>query len=168
MPLLSHAFLSTLQSTKCVGMGTGWQPCPILFFDDDQLVVAIPLYLKFYSYGEYVFDWSWAEAYQALGLDYYPKLVAAIPFSPLTSSRLLVAKGYPLEKIKIYMLETLIELMQSNNLSSVHVLFPDNESANALKQVGWLERQGVQFRWENNWFLDFDDFLNQLTQSKRK
>lgn len=66
------------------------------------------------------------------------------------------------------MLETLIELMQSNNFSSVHVLFPDNESANALKQVGWLERQGVQFRWENNWFLDFDDFLNQLTQSKRK
>ena len=90
IPILSHAFLSALEDSGSVGSGTGWQPCPMLVYDDGQLVGAMPLYVKSHSYGEYVFDWAWAEAYQRSGLNYHPKLLSAIPFTPITCQRLLV------------------------------------------------------------------------------
>jgi uncharacterized protein len=168
MPLLSHAFLSALEESNSIGKGTGWQPCPMLVFDDKKLVGAIPLFVKSHSYGEYVFDWAWAEAYQKSGLHYYPKLIAAIPFSPITSQRLLVASVQNASEIQSRMVEALEEIMRNNEFSSVHLLFPNEDSAAILKQENWLQRHGVQFQWHNECFQSFDEFLSKLTQSKRK
>jgi predicted N-acyltransferase len=164
MPLLCHAFLSALESSGSVGKGTGWQPYPMLAFDDGNLVGAIPLYVKSHSYGEYVFDWAWADSYQRNSINYYPKIIAAIPFTPITSQRLIANNS----QTQALMLETLTETMYRLQLSSVHVLFPDEDSATVLKQAGWLHRNGVQFRWKNENFVDFEDFLKMLSHDKRK
>jgi predicted N-acyltransferase len=168
MPLLSHAFLSALEASHSVGSGTGWQPYPMLVHDGEQLVGAMPLYVKSHSYGEYVFDWAWAEAYQRSGLNYYPKLLAAIPFTPITSQRLLVAEVENSSQIHSLMVDTLTHIMLKHQLSSVHVLFPDENSAAIFKNANWLQRNGVQFRWENENFKDFEDFLTRLSHDKRK
>lgn len=168
MPLLSHSFLSALEESNSIGKGTGWQSSHMLVFDDTQLVGALPLFVKSHSYGEYVFDWAWAEAYQKSGLNYYPKLIAAIPFSPITSQRLLVAPVHNASQIQSLMVEALEEIMDNNEFSSVHVLFPNEDSAAILKQENWLQRHGVQFEWHNESFQSFDTFLSKLTQSKRK
>jgi predicted N-acyltransferase len=164
MPLLCHAFLSALESSGSVGKGTGWQPYPMLAFDDGNLVGAIPLYVKSHSYGEYVFDWAWADSYQRNSINYYPKIIAAIPFTPITSQRLIANNS----QTQALMLEALTETMYRLQLSSVHVLFPDEDSATVLKQAGWLHRNGVQFRWKNENFVDFEDFLKMLSHDKRK
>jgi len=163
-PLLSHAFLSALEKTGCVGPGTGWQACPLLVRDGSRLLGAMPLYAKSHSYGEYVFDWSWANAFEQHGLDYYPKLICAIPFTPITGSRLLG----PDPEIRKLMVEVLGQQLLSLKLSSAHVLFPDDESAESLAKAGWMRRNGVQFRWENENFPDFEAFLATLTHDKRK
>ena len=168
MPLLSHAFLSALEESNSVGKGTGWQSCPMLVFEDAKLVGALPLYVKSHSYGEYVFDWAWAEAYQKNGLNYYPKLIAAIPFSPITSQRLLVALVDNAPQIQSMMVEALEEITHNNQFSSAHVLFPNEDSANILSGANWLQRHGVQFQWHNESFPNFEEFLSQLTQEKRK
>ena len=168
MPLLSHAFLSALEASHSVGTGTGWQPYPMLVHEGGQLVGAMPLYVKSHSYGEYVFDWAWAEAYQRSGLNYYPKLLAAIPFTPITSQRLLVAEVENSSQIHSLMVDALTHLMHKHQLSSVHVLFPDENSAAIFKNANWLQRNGVQFRWENENFKDFEDFLSKLSHDKRK
>lgn len=164
MPLLSHAFLHALESSGSVGAGTGWQPSHMLVSDRDGLVGAMPLYLKYHSYGEYVFDWAWADAYARNGLEYYPKLLSAIPFTPITSRRLLAAGT----EVQALLLDALAGIMSQQQLSSVHVLFPDDESAEALTRAGWLKREGVQFRWQNQGFDSFDAFLNTLSHDKRK
>lgn len=168
MPLLSHSFLSALEESNSIGKGTGWQHCPMLAFDDNKLVGALPLFVKSHSYGEYVFDWAWADAYQKSGLNYYPKLIAAIPFSPITSARLLVASLDNASQIQLLMTEALEEVMHNNQFSSVHVLFPNENSATILKQANWVQRHGVQFEWHNESFQSFDEFLSKLTQEKRK
>ncbi|MEI7916343.1 MAG: GNAT family N-acetyltransferase [Methylophilaceae bacterium] len=168
MPLLSHAFLSALEESKSIGNGTGWQSCPMLVFDDEALVGGLPLYVKSHSYGEYVFDWAWAEAYEKNGLNYYPKLIAAIPFSPVTSQRLLVASVPNASEIQSLMVETLEEITHSNQFSGAHVLFPNEDSAKVLSEANWLQRHGVQFQWKNESFENFEGFLSQLTQEKRK
>lgn len=164
VPLLSHAFLSAFETSSSVGAGTGWQPCFLLLYDDTQLIGAMPLYVKYHSYGEYVFDWAWAEAYERNGLSYYPKLVSAIPFTPITSSRLLT--NHP--DTKALIVNALSQIMRQNKMSSAHVLFPDDDSAEWFKQAGWMQRQGVQFRWQNLDYSDFDEFLSQLSHDKRK
>ncbi len=164
VPLLSHAFLSAFETSSSVGAGTGWQPCFLLLYDDTQLIGAMPLYVKYHSYGEYVFDWAWAEAYDRNGLSYYPKLVSAIPFTPITSSRLLA--NHP--DAKALIVNALSQIMRQNKMSSAHVLFPDDDSAEWFKQAGWMQRQGVQFRWQNLDYSDFDEFLSQLSHDKRK
>ncbi|MEQ1766732.1 MAG: GNAT family N-acetyltransferase, partial [Methylotenera sp.] len=143
---------------------TGWQPYPMLVHDDGKLVGAMPLYVKSHSYGEYVFDWAWAEAYQRNGINYYPKLLSAIPFTPISSQRLLTDNL----QIQALMVEALTETLHKHQLSSAHVLFPDESSVTAFKQSGWLQRNGVQFRWQNNNFTDFEDFLSTLSHDKRK
>lgn len=163
-PLLSHAFLSALEKTACVGPGTGWQPYPLLVTEGDSLLGAIPLYAKSHSYGEYVFDWAWANAFEQHGIAYYPKLISAIPFTPITGTRLLS----PDPEIRRIMLEVLSGQLQKLNLSSVHVLFPDDDSTNTLEQAGWLRRNGMQFRWQNEDFESFEAFLATLTHDKRK
>jgi len=164
VPLLSHAFLSAFETSNSVGAGTGWQPCFLLLYDDAQLIGAMPLYVKYHSYGEYVFDWAWAEAYERNGLSYYPKLVSAIPFTPITSSRLLANHS----DTKALIVNALSQIMRQNKMSSAHVLFPDDDSAEWFKQAGWMQRQGVQFRWQNLDYSDFDEFLSQLSHDKRK
>jgi len=168
MPLLSHAFLSAFESSGSVGKGTGWQPCPMVVYENGELVAAMPLYFKSHSYGEYVFDWAWADAYLRNGLKYYPKLLSAIPFTPITSERLLVKATSNAAELKKALLTGLAKLMQKHQLSSIHINFPDDACAATLKQAGWLQRQGVQFRWENHHFADFDAFLSTLSHDKRK
>lgn len=164
MPLLSHAFLAAFETSASVGDSTGWQPSHLLVFDGQQLVGAMPLYLKNHSYGEYVFDWAWAEAYGRNGLQYYPKLLSAIPFTPISSQRLLTTQP----QVQDLMIKALMQMMDKHSLSSVHVLFPDRHSAQAFNRAGWLKRNGVQFRWQNENFDNFDAFLNTLSHDKRK
>ncbi len=164
VPLLSHTFLAALETSASVGANTGWQPNHLLVFDDQRLVGAMPLYLKKHSYGEYVFDWAWAEAYARSGLQYYPKLLSAIPFTPITSQRLLTNQP----QVRDLMINALTQMMGSQQLSSVHVLFPEQDSAEAFDRAGWLKRSGVQFRWQNESFQNFDAFLNTLSHDKRK
>jgi predicted N-acyltransferase len=164
MPLLSHAFLAALETSGSVGDGSGWQPSHLLVFDHEQPVGAMPLYLKNHSYGEYVFDWAWADAYARNGLQYYPKLLSAIPFTPITSQRLLTAKS----EVQDLMIKGLMQMMDKQQLSSVHMLFPDESCAEAFDRAGWLKRHGVQFRWQNQNFDNFDAFLNTLSHDKRK
>lgn len=164
MPLLSHAFLRALEHSKSIGDGTGWQPYYLLVKEDARLVGAMPLFIKSHSYGEYVFDWAWADAYAQNGLSYYPKLLSAIPFSPVTSARLLSASV----EVQTLMLTMLDKILQQHHLSSAHVLFPDEHSAAVLKKAGWLQRHGVQFRWQNRRYRNFEEFLNTLSHDKRK
>lgn len=164
MPLLSHAFLSALENSGSVGAGTGWNPHPLIVKQGKQLIGAMPLYLKSHSYGEYVFDWAWADAYQRSGLEYYPKLLSAIPFSPITSARLLSKHTVTAN----LMIEALESTMRQYKLSSAHVIFPDTDSAQHFDAAGWLKRTGVQFWWQNKNYADFDDFLATLSHDKRK
>ncbi len=164
MPLLSHAFLSALESSRSVGDGTGWTPCIIVIEQQDVLIGAVPLYIKTHSYGEYVFDWAWADAYQQNGINYYPKLLAAIPFSPITSARLLADQL----GTKRLLIDALGSIMQTHGLSSAHVLFPDEPDASLLAEAGWMKRNGVQFRWENANYPSFESFLQTLSHNKRK
>jgi predicted N-acyltransferase len=163
-PILSHDFLSALAETECVGAGTGWQPYPVIVRTDQALIGAMPLYLKGHSYGEYVFDWAWADVFERYGYSYYPKLLIAIPFTPATGPRLL--SPYP--EIRDLLAEFLVQQMKQHSLSSAHVLFTDDSTAETLQQAGWLERNGIQFRWENEGFKDFEDFLSRLSHDKRK
>lgn len=164
MPLLNHAFLAALETSDSVGEGTGWRPCIITIRQQDMLIGAIPLYIKSHSYGEYVFDWAWADAYEQNGYAYYPKLLAAIPFSPITSTRLLANNN----ETKLLLIEALESVMQQHSLSSSHVLFPDDIDAALLEQTGWMKRTGVQFRWENAGYQSFENFLQSLSHNKRK
>jgi predicted N-acyltransferase len=163
-PLLSHAFLMALENSKSVGSGTGWAPHPLIVRQGNLLVGAMPLYLKSHSYGEYVFDWAWADAYERSGMKYYPKLLSAIPFSPITSARLLTQQT----DVAALMVNALEATMQQHQLSSAHVLFPDEASATHFEAAGWQKRTGVQFRWQNKHYRDFEDFLATLSHDKRK
>jgi uncharacterized protein len=169
-PLLSHAFLSALENSGSVGHATGWNPHPLIVRQGSKLVGAMPLYLKSHSYGEYVFDWAWADAYARSGLNYYPKLLSAIPFSPVTSARILSSDTTPSSDTAIASLivKALETTMLQHNLSSAHVLFPDDASAAHFEVAGWLKRTGVQFRWHNKNYNDFEDFLATLSHDKRK
>lgn len=163
-PLLSHVFLSALENTQCVGKGTGWNPHHLVVQRGGKLIGAMPLYLKSHSYGEYVFDWAWADAYERSGLNYYPKLVSAIPFSPITSVRLLSLDN----EVQGLMIEALESAMHQHQLSSAHVLFPGEACARQFEAAGWLKRAGVQFRWHNRGYVDFESFLATLSHDKRK
>jgi predicted N-acyltransferase len=132
--------------------------------DDEELVAACPLYLKGHSYGEYVFDWAWADAYRRNGLEYYPKLLCAVPFTPVAGARLLALD----EDSRVALAATLRGLAEESGVSSLHVLYPSDEEATILGAVGMMPRQGVQFHWENNNYRHFDDFLDTLEQKKRK
>jgi len=163
-PLLRHAFLSALEKSESVGQGTGWGPCMLTITQHDELLGAMPLYIKSHSYGEYVFDWAWADVYERSGLAYYPKLLSAIPFSPITSARLLGKQ----DETKRLLIDALEAVLAQHQLSSAHVLFPDEAEAPLFEEQGWIKRIGVQFRWENADYQSFDNFLQTLNHNKRK
>ncbi|MGD1825895.1 putative N-acyltransferase [Chromobacterium violaceum] len=160
---VGREWLAALEETGCVGGATGWLPLPLALERDGQAAGLAPAYLKRHNRGEYVFDWSWAEAYARAGLDYYPKLVVASPFTPVTGRRLLGGAD-----AQARLIAGLRQLVDDNGLSSAHVLFPTAEEAARLEEAGWLLREGVQFHWRNQAYADFDDFLAALSRDKRK
>ncbi|MFZ5492513.1 MAG: GNAT family N-acetyltransferase [Pseudomonadota bacterium] len=167
-PFLRHAFLLALEETGCVGGRSGWASQHLLIEQDGRLLAAAPVYAKDHSYGEYVFDWAWANAYQRAGLRYYPKLVVAVPFTPVTGPRLLLAPGADGAALLDRAGRALIEHAKALRASSVHWLFtPDRQTA-ALEGPQWLRRSGYQFHWENRGYGSFDDYLGALTAEKRK
>ncbi len=163
-PLLSHAFLHALHETGCAAPETGWTPHYLTAWRGDALVGAMPLYVKAHSYGEYVFDWSWADAYRRHGRRYYPKLLCAIPFTPATGPRLIARD----EAIRGELLAGALALLHEHRLSSLHVLFPQGDEAAACAAAGMHLRESVQFHWTNPGYRDFADFLSTMNHAKRK
>ena len=185
-PFLRHEFLAALERHHCVGSKAGWIPQHLAVYQDDRLLGAAPMYLKNNSYGEFVFDWAWADAYQRAGLRYYPKLVVAIPYTPATGPRLLladmdesanapsVARGPRLDPIaeRDSVADTLIagalEHARRLGVSSLHWLFTTEQDTQRLERHGLLRRVGCQFHWHNNAYQNFDDFLAGFAAEKRK
>jgi predicted N-acyltransferase len=163
-PFLSFAFLHALHESRCADADSGWQPQFLTLWQDEHLAAAMPLYLKWHSYGEYVFDWAWADAYRRHGLEYYPKLLSAIPFTPITGSRLLASDDASLQAL----IAALQNLQKGGDVSSTHVLYPPQVQAEALQAAGFMLRTGVQFHWINAGYASFDDFLETLERKKRK
>ena len=163
-PTLAHAYLDSLHQTGCASPASGWSPQYPTLWEGERLVGGAPLYVKSHSYGEYVFDWGWADAYERHGLAYYPKLLAAVPFTPATGPRLLAASAATRTRLA----RALLELARESGVSSLHILFPAPEDAAALRAQGFLERAGIQFHWRNAGYGNFDDFLGALSHDKRK
>jgi predicted N-acyltransferase len=166
-PFLKHEFLSALETSGCVGEGTAWQPAFLLAKDAAGLAGAVPLYVKYDSRGEFVFDWGWADAYERAGRDYYPKLVASVPFTPATGARLLLRPGAS-AAVSELLVTGVRTLAGELDASSVHVLFPLERERAWLDGQGFLSRKGCQFHWHNDGYADFDDFLSRFSSAKRK
>ena len=168
-PLVSHAFLTALHATRCAAPPTGWTPRYLTAWRGGELAGALPLYAKTHSYGEYVFDWAWADAYRRYGHRYYPKLVAAVPFTPAPGPRLLARD----DATRSALIDAALAHLQPARraaapFSSLHVLFPTEPEVRLLEAAGMLVRHGLQFRWENPGYRDFDDFLAAFNHDKRK
>lgn len=167
-PFLTHEFLGGLESCRCLE-GHGWQPYHLVVHDGPRLVGAMPLYLKDNSYGEFVFDWSWADAYERAGGKYYPKLVSAIPFTPVRGPRTLIDPDYQdAGGVRKLLLDTVIGIIDKTEISSFHGLFPEQPDIDAMLKHQLLGRKGIQYHWHNRGYRDFDDFLDTLTSKKRK
>ncbi|WP_316976293.1 GNAT family N-acetyltransferase [Shumkonia mesophila] len=167
-PFVSHAFLATLEASGTVTPKTGWMPQHLLIEDTaGALRACAPLYLKNHSYGEYVFDWAWADASERAGIPYYPKLQAAVPFTPVTGPRLMVRPGEPGD-LGDALIAGMLQLAERHGASSLHVTFPTEAEWQRLAAAGLLTRIGHQFHWTNEGYGDFDDFLNALASRKRK
>ena len=171
-PFMRHEFLAALENTRCVGEGTGWRPWFVTLHDEHGLAAAAPSWLKDDSYGEFVFDFAWAQAYERHGLRYYPKLVIAAPYTPATGPRLLVRGDLATDLRRAAALRStlqaaLIDAAAETELSSIHILFPATADREALS-AEWLPRIDCQFHWENSSYGTFDDFLGTFTADKRK
>jgi predicted N-acyltransferase len=163
-PFLRLEFFQSLEASKSIGEGTGWHPFPAIVIDQGSLVGASPIFLKEHSYGEYVFDWSWAEAYQKYGKNYYPKIASCIPFTPATGPRIF---GLDLS-IKKNIVVQIEELAYENKMSSSHILFCNESEKDIFGDPKWMLREGVQFKWFNKNYNNFVEFLSQLSHDKRK
>lgn len=161
---LRHAYLHALHVTGCATARTGWAPAYLTLWDGTTLAAGMPLYAKEHSYGEYVFDWSWAEAYQRAGLDYYPKWLSAVPFTPVSGRRLLARDT----QARRALANAMLDLARASRLSSLHVLLAPHDDVAVLESCGMLARRTVQFHWRNAGYATFDEFLAALTQPKRK
>jgi predicted N-acyltransferase len=161
-PFVRHEFLSALIDCGCAAARSGWLPQFLLLRRGGALAGAMPLFAKSHSYGEYVFDWAWADAHERNGLDYYPKLLCAIPFTPVRGHRLL-ASGDAERRALIG-----AALEMARRTSSLHVLFPEEPEARLLEESGMLLRRTVQFHWRNDGYADFEDFLARLNHARRK
>lgn len=168
-PFVSHAFLGALEDSGSAGPRTGWLPQHASLRDAAGRVVAVaPMYAKSHSYGEYVFDHGWANAFERSGGGYYPKLQVAVPFSPVPGPRLLRRPGLAADELGAVLGGGLIQVCQQLDLSSVHATFCTEEEWRTLGEAGWLQRLGTQFHWENAGYAGFDDFLGALNSRKRK
>lgn len=161
-PFVRHEFLSALIDCGCASARTGWLPQFLLLRRRGALAAAMPLFAKSHSYGEYVFDWAWADAHERNGVEYYPKLLCSVPFTPVRGQRLLAAGAADRQALIAAALEL------ARQTSSLHVLFPHEEEAHALAQHGMLLRRTVQFHWRNEGYPDFEAFLARLNHARRK
>lgn len=168
-PCLSWDFLEALESSGAATRAEGWAPHHLVIEGPGgEILAAMPLYLKSHSYGEFVFDHSWADAYTRGGGSYYPKLLCAVPFTPVTGRRLLVRPGPDAEALTYGLLRAAIDIGVANNLSSLHINFLEPQHAAELEDLGFLHRTDQQFHWFNNGYASFDDFLSELSSAKRK
>lgn len=168
-PFISHAFLHALEESSSATRTTGWLPHHLLLEDPaGGLVGCMPCYLKSHSYGEYVFDHAWADAYERAGNSYYPKLQAAVPFTPVTGRRLLVREGPDRAERQAILLKAAATLANRLDVSSLHVTFPTREEWGLAGQLGFLQRNDQQFHWRNETYGSFEDFLAALASRKRK
>jgi len=165
-PFMQHAYLHALETSGSATPATGWLPQIITLERDGQLAAACALYMKDHSYGEYVFDWAWARAYQQHGLPYYPKAVVAVPFTPVPGARLLAVDAHA----RSALVQALVAWCTAQKLSSLHLLFAGEADLQACEAAGLMVRHTVQFHWTNSTpaYPDFDAFLSQLAQDKRK
>lgn len=166
-PFTTHRFLTALEASGSVGAGTGWMPRPMVARQAGQVIAVAPLYLKSHSQGEYVFDHAWAEAFEQAGGRYYPKLQAAVPFTPVTGRRLLTRPGHEAAG-RAALLQAMAEVAEGAGLSSVHLTFCTEDEVTAATGASWLHRTGMQFHWTNRDYGSFDDFLANLASRKRK
>jgi len=167
-PFLRHEFLSALEDSGSVGADTGWRPHHLLLVDGGGLLAAMPCYVKDQSYGEYVFDWSWADAYRRHGIRYYPKLLSAVPFTPASGPRVLLREDTTLRAVRDELLGAIGAELGRLGASSWHLLFPEPAVAEQFASAGLGHRTGVQFHWHNRNYRDFADFLDALQSRKRK
>ncbi|MFC5741132.1 GNAT family N-acetyltransferase [Dyella tabacisoli] len=166
-PFLSHRFLAALESTGCIRADWGWQAHHLGLYEHDTLVAATPLYLKGNSHGEFVFDWSWASAWERAGGDYYPKLLNAVPYSPVPGTRLLVGDGAQASRYRRALVIAMQAQVEQLGLSSAHANFLSEDDLPAFGD-DWLTRSDIQFHWTNRSYGDFADFLAALSHKKRK
>ena len=166
-PFTTYRFLSALEESGSVGPGTGWQPQYLSAVIDGQVIAVAPMYAKAHSQGEYIFDHSWANAFERAGGRYYPKLQIAVPHTPATGRRFLTRPGFE-ETGTAALIQGAVQLTDSNGLSSLHITFCTKSEASAAEQLGLLTRKSQQFHWHNHGFVDFDGFLDTLSSRKRK
>lgn len=166
-PFLRHEFLRLAEQSRCVSPEQGWTPRHLALGKNGELRAAMPLYEKSHSWGEFVFDWAWARAYEQAGLPYYPKLVSAVPFTPAPSRRLLLANPDDTEAAHA-LVGAAVALAQESECSSFHVLFPTEREVPLLESAGLLVRKDCQFHWRNRGYDKFEDFLATFTAAKRK
>jgi predicted N-acyltransferase len=169
-PFLRHEFLVALENSGCIGPGTAWQPCHLVLSQGPTAppLGALPLYWKYDSRGEFVFDWTWADAYQRAGLRYYPKLVSSVPFTPATGNRLLIGDPLQADAIAERLIGGALGIAADAAASSLHVLFPSAPDRPHWTKHGFLERKGCQFHWHNDGYATFEDFLARFSSEKRK
>jgi predicted N-acyltransferase len=168
-PFVGHRFLAALEQSGSVGKGTGWMSRPLLLEGaDGRLIGAVPLYVKSHSYGEYIFDHGWADAYERAGGRYYPKLLAAVPFTPVPGPRLLVRPCSDAPENRALLVEGLLAATRQLGVSSLHLNFVEPEDAAALRAAGLMRRVGTQFHWHNRGYRTFAEFLAELSSRKRK
>lgn len=170
-PFTRHEYLAALESSACVCPKTGWTPMHLVAYKGDQRVAVMPLYAKTHSYGEYVFDWAWAEAYERNNIEYYPKLVCAVPFTPVTGARVGICSGLTESEVELVwstIVTRLSALIHQEGYSSWHSLFLTPEQCNQYAKRGALTRVGTQFHWQNYDYQSFDDFLAKMHSRKRK
>ncbi|HEY3049506.1 MAG TPA: GNAT family N-acetyltransferase [Polaromonas sp.] len=163
-PFMRHEYLAALHESGSATPKTGWTPRFVTLWQGNSLAGACALYLKAHSYGEYVFDWAWANAYQQHGLSYYPKALVAVPFTPVPGARLLARNAAE----RALLVKALLAWCEEEKLSSLHLLFAADEDVVACEESGLMLRHTVQFHWQNHGYRDFDDFLMSLSQEKRK
>jgi uncharacterized protein len=168
VPFLRHEFLAALEHTDCVGRATGWDPHYVVLEDARGLAGAVPAFIKSHSYGEFVFDFGWAQAYARSGRNYYPKLTIAVPFTPATSARLLVRPDLERATTARRLLEAVHASAAERELSSIHALFLTDADRHDFARAGWLSRRDCQFHWTNRGYGGFEDFLEGFTAEKRK
>ena len=168
VPFLRHEFLAALEHTGCIGPGSGWSPAYVTLHDAQGLAAAAPAFLKTHSFGEFVFDFSWAEAYARSGRNYYPKLTVCVPFTPATGARLLLRPDVASTALRERLAQALEAFAGEQQLSSAHALFFGEADREAFAHCGWLLRRDCQFHWSNQGFSDFEQYLSTFTAEKRK